>query len=91
MGVYYSNYFQGKPMAGGGIFDQESLTAAHKTLPFGTKVKITNPETKQSVIVTITDRMAPRNRNLIDMTRRAAREIGIEKKGRARVEIEVQP
>ena len=91
MGVHYSNYFQGKHTADGGVFDQEGLTAAHKTLRFGTKVKVTNPETKQSVVVTITDRMAPSNTNLIDLTRRAAREIGIEKKGRAPVSLEVQP
>ena len=90
MGVYYSNYFQGKHTADGGVFDQEGLTAAHKTLKFGTKVKVTNPETKQSVVVTITDRMAPNNTNLIDLTHRAAREIGIEKKGRALVNVAVE-
>jgi rare lipoprotein A len=91
MGVFYSNHFQGKPTANGGIFDQEGLTAAHKTLAFGTKVKVTNPETNKSVVVTVTDRMARRNSNLIDLTLRAAREIGIEKKGRSRVNVEVQP
>jgi len=91
MGVFYSDYFHGKNTADGGVYDKEGLTAAHKTLKFGTKVKITNPETNQSVVVTITDRMPPRNRNIIDMTRRAAREIGIEKQGRAKVNIEVQP
>ena len=91
VGVFYSNYFQGKPMANGAVFDQEGLTAAHKTLSFGTKVKVTNPATNKSVVVTVTDRMARHNGNLIDITRRAAREIGIEKKGRSRVSVEVQP
>jgi rare lipoprotein A len=91
MGVYYSDYYQGKRMADGGIFDQEGLTAAHRTLKFGTRVKVSNPATKQSVVVTITDRMAPNNANLIDLTRRAARELGLEKKGRTLVTVEVKP
>lgn len=88
MAVHYSNTFQGKPTANEETFDQEGMTAAHKTLPFGTKVKVTNLENNQSVVVTINDRMARRNRNLIDVTRRAARELGFEKQGRARVSVE---
>ena len=88
MAVHYSNTFQGKPTASNETFDQEGMTAAHKTHPFGTKVKVTNLENNQSVVVTINDRMARRNRNLIDVTRRAARELGFEKQGRARVSAE---
>ena len=90
MAVHYSDRFQGKPTASGQVFDQDALTAAHKRLPFGTKVKVTNLANNQSVEVTINDRMATRNRNLIDVTRRAARELGFEKAGRARVSLEVQ-
>jgi len=88
MAVHYSDKFQGKPTANKETFDQEGMTAAHKTLPYGTKVKVTNLENNQSVVVTINDRMATRNRNVIDVTRKAARELGFEKKGRARVSIE---
>ena len=88
MAVHYSNKFQGKPTANKEIFDQERMTAAHKTLPFGSKVKVTNLENNQSVVLTINDRKARRNANVIDVTRKAARELGFEKQGRARVKIE---
>jgi rare lipoprotein A len=89
--VYYSNAYQGRRAADGTTFDQAGLTAAHKTLPFGTKVRVTNPRNKQSVVVTITDRMAQYNKNLIDLTVRAARELGIIQQGRAQVTVEVEP
>jgi len=88
MAVHYSDRFQGKPTANKDTFDQQAMTAAHKTLPFGTKVKVTNLSNNASVVVTINDRMARRNRNVIDVTRRAARELGFEKQGRTRVNIE---
>lgn len=86
--VHYSNKFQGKKTASGEVFDQKLLTGAHKKLPFGTEVKVTNLENNQSVVVKINDRMARKNRNAIDLTWRAASELGFEKKGRARVRIE---
>jgi rare lipoprotein A len=89
--VHYSDKFQGRPTASGEIFDQEALTAAHKTLRFGTNVKVTNLENNKSVVVKINDRMARKNSNVIDLTRRAARELDLEKKGRARVLLEVVP
>ncbi len=88
MAVHYSNVFQGRPTANKDVFDQEGMTAAHKTLPFGTRIKVTNLENNQSVVLTINDRMARRNRNVVDVTRRAARELGFEKQGRARVSVE---
>jgi rare lipoprotein A len=87
--VHYSDRFQGKPTANGDKFDQEGLTAAHNKLPFGTKVKVTNLENKKSVELTINDRMAQGNRNVIDVTRRAARELAFGKKGQARVRVDV--
>ena len=88
MAAHYSDRFQGKPTANGEIFDQEALTAAHKKLPFGTQVKVTNLKNNQSLVVKINDRMARRNRNIVDLTRRAARELGFEKEGRVRVRLE---
>jgi rare lipoprotein A len=88
MAAHYSDAFQGKPTANKETFDQAGMTAAHKTLPFGTRVKVTNLTNNKSVVVTINDRMARRNRNLIDLTRQAAKELDFEKQGRVRVSVE---
>jgi rare lipoprotein A len=66
------------------------LTAAHKKLPFGTKVKVTNVENGKSVIVTVNDRMAASNPAVIDVTHRAADDLGFAKAGKANVKVEVQ-
>jgi rare lipoprotein A len=87
--VYYSNYFQGKTTASKEVFDQEGMTAAHKTLPFGTQVKLTNLANNKSVVVKINDRMPPNNGNLIDLTLKAARELDMVRAGSARVNLEV--
>ena len=88
MAAHYSDVFQGKPTANKDTFDQQAMTAAHKTLPFGTRVKVTNLTNNKSVVVTINDRMARGNRNIIDLTRAAARELDFEKQGRVRVSVE---
>jgi len=54
---YYADKFQGKPTASGELYDRDKLTAAHKTLPFGTLCRVTNTANKKSVIVRINDRM----------------------------------
>lgn len=72
---YYGAKFHGKRTASGSIYNMNALTAAHKTLPFGTKVEVTNQKTNQSVVVEITDR-GPfiRGRNL-DLSKAAANQI----------------
>jgi len=87
--VHYSNWFQGKPTASREIFDQEALTAAHKSLPFGTQVKLTNLSNQKTVILKINDRMASSNHNLIDVSAKAARELDFVTAGWARVNLEV--
>ena len=87
--VHYSDWFQGRKTASGEIFDQNALTAAHKKLPFGTQVRVTNLENNSSVVVTINDRMPTRNSNIIDLSKRAAEELGLIKKGRAQVNLEM--
>ena len=87
--VHYSDKFQGRTTANGEIFDQEALTTAHKTLKFGTKIKVTNVENNKSVVVKVNDRMARKNRNVVDLTRRAARELDFEKQGKTQVQIEI--
>ena len=72
---YYGSKFHGKRTASGSIFNMNALTAAHKTLPFGTKVKVTNKKTKQSVIVKITDRGPYAHGRVLDLSKAAANKI----------------
>ena len=72
---YYGSKFHGKRTASGSIFDMHSLTAAHRTLPFGTKVEVTNHKTKQSVIVKITDRGPFTKGRILDLSKAAAGKI----------------
>ncbi|WP_352339359.1 septal ring lytic transglycosylase RlpA family protein [Psychrobacter sp. 16-MNA-CIBAN-0192] len=72
---YYGSKFHGKRTASGSIFNMHSLTAAHKTLPFGTKVRVTNNKTKQSVIVKITDRGPFIRGRILDLSKAAASKI----------------
>lgn len=87
---FYSDAFQGKKTASGEVYDKAGLTAAHKKLPFGTKVKVTNAENGKSVVVTVNDRMAASNKAVIDVTRRAAEELDFVKSGKAKVKLDVQ-
>jgi len=87
---FYGDKFQGKKTASGEVFDKNGLTASHKKLPFGTKVKVTNVENGKSVVVTVNDRMAASNPAVIDVTRRAAEELDFAKDGKAKVKVEVQ-
>ena len=87
---FYSDKFQGKKTSSGEVYDKSGLTASHKKLPYGTKVKVTNVENGKSVVVTVNDRMAPSNPAVIDVTRRAAEELGFVKTGKAKVKLEVQ-
>jgi len=87
---YYGNKFEGRKTASGEIFSNSLLTAAHATLPFGTKVKVTCLANNRSVIVRINDRGPfPSKKRIIDLSQKAARELGIIKKGVARVRIEI--
>ncbi len=77
---YYHDKFNGRKTASGQIFDNNLYTAAHKKLKFGTQVRVTNPENKKSVIVTINDRGPFVSGREIDLTKRAFREIADKKK-----------
>jgi rare lipoprotein A len=87
---FYGDKFQGKKTASGDVFDKNGLTASHKKLAFGTMVKVTNVENGKSVVVTVNDRMAASNPAVIDVTHRAAEELGFAKAGKAKVKVEVQ-
>lgn len=87
---FYSDKLEGKKTASGEVYDGKGLTAAHKKLPYGTKVKVTNIENGKSVVVTVNDRMAATSPAVIDVTKRAAEELGFAKSGKAKVKVEVQ-
>ena len=81
---FYAGYWQGRQTASGERFDNDELTAAHPWLPFGTRVKVLAAGSGQAVVVTITDRM-PSHRRIIDLSQRAARTLGIMRRGTAEV------
>lgn len=84
---WYGPGFHGRRAADGSRFDQNAMTAAHKTLPFGTLLLVTNPRTKQSVIVRITDRGPYIPGRVLDLSAAAARSIGITGVGNVRMDI----
>ena len=87
--TYYADFFHGKRSADGSVFNQNSFTCAHRTLPFGTVLKVTNQRNGLSTIVTVTDR-GPYGRGLvIDLTRAAAQEIKMIASGVAPVMLEI--
>jgi|MudIll2142460700_1097286.scaffolds.fasta_scaffold163987_2 rare lipoprotein A len=89
--VYYNDKLQGHILASGEKYDKEALTAAHKTLPFGTMVKVTNLGNNESVVVRVNDRgpHGGSKAKIIEITSRAAKEIDMIKKGKVQVQIEV--
>lgn len=82
---FYSDRFQGATTASGEAFDQKALTAAHPSLPFGTKVLVSRPDTGQEVEVLINDRGPYVEGRIIDLSKSAARELGIINRGVAPV------
>ena len=84
---YYSNKLAGRRTASGERYDPKKLTAASRTLPFGTRVKVTCLDTGTSVIVRVNDRGPYGHRKrILDISRRAAEELGIIRDGLGRVE-----
>lgn len=86
---YYASKFHGRRTASGEAFDNGAMTAAHRTLPFGSLVRVTNPATGASVIVRINDRGPFSRGRLIDVSRAAAEELGMIARGHATVELEL--
>jgi len=81
--------YKGRQTASGERFTPEALTAAHRTLPFGTRVRVTSLETNQAIEVQITDRGPKTKEHLIDLSQAAAEQIGLRRRGEARVRMEV--
>ncbi|MGB3379202.1 MAG: septal ring lytic transglycosylase RlpA family protein [Allopontixanthobacter sediminis] len=86
---YYGKRFAGRRTASGEPFNPQHLTAAHKTLPFGTKVLVTNPRSGKSVTVRINDRGPYAHGRSIDLSRAAAEQIGLVARGHGTVEMAV--
>ena len=86
---FYANKFEGRKTANGEIFHQKKFTAAHKSLPFGTWVKVINLANKRSVIVRINDRGPFIKGRIIDLSKSAAKELGELRHGTYPVRIEI--
>ena len=89
--AFYHMTFQGRRTASGESFDHNELTAAHKSLPFGTLVRVINLHNKKSVIVRVNDRGPMQADRVIDVTRRAAGLLGFLHGGLTRVVLEILP
>ena len=88
---YYSNGLHGRKMSNGERYDKNAFTCAHRTLPFGTRLKVTNPRNGRSVIVRVTDRGPFVRGRIVDLSYAAARELGTLAMGVAYVKVEVVP
>nr|WP_245413759.1 septal ring lytic transglycosylase RlpA family protein [Fulvimarina endophytica] len=86
---FYGKRFHGRTTANGEKFNMNAMTAAHKTLPFGTKVKVTNRSNGKSVVVRINDRGPYIRGRVIDLSRGAAAKIGMINSGTANVKIDI--
>lgn len=86
---YYGHEFEGRSTASGEAFDPAALTAAHRTLPFGSKVRVTNAHNGRSVVVRINDRGPFVEDRLIDVSSGAAKHLGMVQSGTARVMLEL--
>jgi rare lipoprotein A len=86
---YYANDFHGKQTSNGETYDMNGFTAAHRTFPFGTKVRVTSLENNKTVIVRINDRGPFKEGRIMDLSMGAAKEIDLILNGTSRVRLEV--
>lgn len=86
---YYADKFVGRRTSSGEIFSQKKMTCAHRTLPLGTRLLVTNTENDKSVIVTVNDRGPFVDSRMIDLTKAAAKKLGFLNEGEAEVTIEI--
>jgi rare lipoprotein A len=88
---WYGGKFHGRKTANGEIYNMNKMSAAHKTLPFNTRVRVVDLETERSVIVRINDRGPYVKGRIIDLSRQAASELGMLVKGVTKVRVEILP
>ncbi len=86
---YYAKRFNGRKTASGERYRHTALTAAHRTLPFGTKVKVTDKSTGKSIVVEINDRGPYHGNRILDLSGGAATQLGITKQGVCDIELKV--
>lgn len=89
MASFYANKFNGRRTASGETFNQKKLTCACNVLPLGTWIRVTNMRNGRSVVVKTNDRIHPKVRRLVDLTRAAAEKLGFVSSGLTRVKVEV--
>lgn len=87
---YYGPELQGRRTASGERFNKEALTAAHRTAPFGARLRVTNLANGRSVVVRVNDRGPFVRGRIVDVSQGAARQIGMQGRGIARVRVEKQ-
>ncbi|NTU57887.1 MAG: septal ring lytic transglycosylase RlpA family protein [Chlorobiaceae bacterium] len=85
---YYANRFHGRKTASGSNFDKKDYTAAHRSLPFGTMVRVTNLDNGRKVLVKVNDRGPNMKSRIIDLSKAAARDLGLVDNGIGNVRIE---
>lgn len=86
---YYADDFHGKLTSNGEVFNMNDLTAAHRTFPFGTSVRVTNLDNMKAVVVRVNDRGPFKDGRIIDLSLAAAKELDLVRNGTARVKLEV--
>lgn len=86
---YYADKFNGRKTANGETYNSDRYTAACNVLPLGTWIRVTNLRNGKSVIVKTNDRLHPRMKRIVDLSRRAAEELGYVSRGLTQVRIEV--
>ena len=85
---YYAHKFQGRRTASGEVYVKDSLTAAHKLLPFGTILRVTNQKNGKTVLVKVNDRLPGSSKRVIDLSYAAAKEVDMIREGLVKVNIE---
>ncbi len=91
MASWYGPGFHGRKTASGERFDQNDLTAAHRKLPLGTEITVTNLENGSSIVVEVNDRGPYAKGRVLDLSKAAARKLGMVESGVAKVRIEATP
>ena len=89
MASYYAEDFHGLTTASGSIFDMNDYTVAHKTLPFGTILEITNLWNKEKIIVKVTDRGPYAKGRILDVSKQVGKKLGIIKHGYTKVKLKI--
>jgi len=85
---FYADRFQGRPTASGAPYDRAAMTCAHRSWPFGTRLRVTDLETGRSVVVVVNDRGPHVAGRVVDLSGAAARALGMVGRGVARVRVE---